>query len=149
MIKIKREKFSDCINDIMPMCVDVHKIMGLEIYGLELNFDEQLYQQAEDAEQFHCLVMRKNNIAIGFHWLLICPLARFKGYSQAVTDAIFVKPEHRNQSQKLIAFSEQYAKDRGAHIWGLATLDPVYRGKLWERKGFKKTETIFMKKLGV
>lgn len=147
MIKIKRERFIDCIDQIMHLCVQVHEIMGSEVYGLPLDFDIDLYQQAEDAEQFHCLVMRQNGVPIGFHWLLVCPLSRYKGHTQAVTDAIFVEHQYRQYSQKLINFSEQYIKDRNCKVWGLATLDPVYRGKVWERKGFQKAETVFMKKL--
>ncbi|WP_171496547.1 GNAT family N-acetyltransferase [Acinetobacter nosocomialis] len=145
MITVRREKWIDCIDQIMPLCQMVHDLVEKELYGLPLDFDSDLYQESEDLDQFHCLVMRKNGHPIGFHWMVMYQLARFKGKKQAGTDAIFVHPEHRQHSMKLIEFSEQYAKKHGCMTWAIATLDPEYRGTLWERKGFKKAETIFIK----
>lgn len=145
MLTIHRERWSDCIAQIRHLCEMVHEIVEKELYGLPLDFDSDLYQRSEDEDQFHCLVMRKNGIPIGFHWMVMYPMARFKGYKQAGTDAIFVHPNYRKYSQKLIQFSEKYAQDNGCIAWAIATLDPEYRGVLWERKGFKKAETIFIK----
>ncbi|WP_162987699.1 GNAT family N-acetyltransferase [Acinetobacter bereziniae] len=145
MITIGRERWADCINEIMPLCQMVHDLVERDLYGLDLNFDDELYIQSESLGDFHCLVMRENGQPIGFHWLVTYKLARFKGKKQAGTDAIFVHPNHRQHSMKLINFSEQYAKDKGCDTWAIATLDPEYRGLLWERKGFKKSETIFIK----
>lgn len=145
MITIGREKWSECINELMPLCQQVHSLVEQELYGLTLDFDHDLYTQSEQVDQFHCLVMRENGQPIGFHWMVIYPMARFKGHKQAGTDAIFVEPQSRHHSEKLIRFSEQYAKDQHCTTWALATLDPVYREKLWQRKGFKKSETIFIK----
>lgn len=145
MIEIRREKWSECIDEIMPLCQMVHELVEKDLYGLALNFDADLYKHSEDADQFHCLVMRKDGKPIGFHWLVMYPLTRFKDVVQAGTDAIFVHPENRKHSMKLIQFSEQYAKDHGCLTWAIATLDPEYRGKLWAKKGFKKAETIFIK----
>lgn len=147
MITVAREKWADCIDEIMPLCVEVHNIDEQQTYGLKLDFDTDLYIESENAGQFHCLVMRKDGIPIGFHWITMNPLARFKGKWQACTDAIFVAPEHRRHSNFLIKCSEEYIKKIGCFTWALATLDACYRGAMWERKGFQKAETIFMKKV--
>ena len=147
MITVEREKWAECIDELMPLCIEVHNIDEQKTYGLELDFDSDLYTQSEKNGQFHCLVMRKDGAPIGFHWITMNPLARFKGKWQACTDAIFVKPEYRRHSNFLIKCSEEYIKQLGCFTWALATLDACYRGAMWERKGFEKAETIFMKKV--
>lgn len=145
MITVRREKWIDCIDQIMPLCQMVHELVEKDLYGLTLDFDIDLYQESESLNDFHCIVMRENGVPIGFHWMVMYKLARFKGKKQAGTDAIFVHPDHRQHSMKLIEFSENYAKQHGCTSWAIATLDPEYRGLLWERKGFKKAESIFIK----
>lgn len=147
MITVEREKWIECINELMPLCIEVHNIDEQKTYGLELDFDSDLYIESEKNGQFHCLVMRNDGVPIGFHWITMNPLARFKGKWQACTDAIFVKPEYRRHSNFLIKCSEDYIKQLGCFTWALATLDACYRGAMWERKGFEKAETIFMKKV--
>ena len=147
MISIQREKWIDCIDQIMPLCQMVHEIVEQNLYAMPLDFDTELYEQSEQCDQFHCIVMRNNGKPIGFHWMVVYPLARFKGHKQAGTDAIFVHPDFRYFSKKLIDFSEQYAIEHGCSTWALATLDPVYRGDMWQKRGFQKAETIFIKKV--
>lgn len=145
MITVMREHWADCIDEIMPMCQQVHNISERDIYGMPLDFDADLYQESEEADVFHCLVMRKNGKPIGFHWVVMYPLPRFKGCKQAVSDAIFVEPSQRIHAKKLIEYSENYIKNNGCKTWALSTLDPEYRGDMWMKKGFKKSETIFIK----
>lgn len=147
MITIQREKWIDCIDELMPLCHAVHSLVEKDLYGLELDFDVDLYQELDDSDVFHCIVIREDGKPIGFHWIVITPLLRFNGYSQAGTDAIYVHPDHRKHSMKLIQYSENYIKSIGCKTWALATLDPEYRGDMWQRKGFKKSETNFIKVL--
>lgn len=147
MIKIKREKWIDCIDEIMPMCKAVFNLEEAYFTGLDLDFDAGLYKTAEDSEQFHCLVMRKNGKAIGFHWLLISPMPRHKGKYHAHTDAIFVQPEERQYSHHLINYSEQYIQSK-VNFWTLANISSKNNLKLWQRRGFQAIETIMLKKLG-
>lgn len=149
MLAVRREKFLDCIDQIMPLCIEVHNIVEKDVIPLPLDLDLELYDQSEKAGQFHCLVMRLHGQPIGFHWITYNPMPRFKGHWQAATDAIYVAPEHRKHSMFLIWHSEQYIKLLGASAWALATLDPEYRGQLWQRKGFKKSETVFIKRMSV
>lgn len=79
MITVRREKWIDCIDQIMPLCQMVHDLVEKDIYGIPLDFDATLYQQSEDFDEFHCLVMRENGRPIGFHWMVMYQLARFKG----------------------------------------------------------------------
>ncbi len=145
MITIQREKWIDCIDQIMPMCQQVHNISEHGIYGMPLDFDADLYGESEGAGIFHCLVMRKNGTPIGFHWIVMYDLPRFKGKKQAVSDAIFVEPDQRIHAKKLIKFSESYVKSKGCDFWALSTLEPQYRGGMWQKLGFKKSETVFIK----
>lgn len=145
MLTVRREKFLDCIDQIMPLCIEVHNIVEKDVIPLLLDLDLELYDQSEKAGQFHCLVMRLNSQPIGFHWITYNPMPRFKGHWQAVTDAIYVQPEHRKHSEFLIKCSGDYIKQLKATMWAVATLDPVHRGKVWERKGFIKAETAYMK----
>lgn len=146
-VTVERERWIDCIDQIMPLCIAVHNLDEKDALGLDLDFDFELYEQSEKSGQFHCLVMRENGIPIGFHWITMNPLARFKGKWQACTDAIYVAPEHRKHSNFLIRCSEEYIRKLGCYTWALATLDACYRGAMWERKGFRKAETIFMKRV--
>lgn len=146
MISISRERWSDCIDQLMPLCLQVFALEELKFTGLPLEFDAELYQQAEDADYFHCLVMRKNNKAIGFHWIAISPMERHKGKTHAHTDAIFVAIECRQYSKELLDYSEKYIKER-ADFWTLANLNANDRQVMWQRKGFQPIETIMFKKL--
>lgn len=146
MITVAREKWADCIDEIMPLCRRVFELKEAQFTELPLDFDIDLYIESEELGFFHCLVMRQNGKAIGFHWIVISPMARHKGKVHAHTDAIFVDPEYRNHSNKLIDYSEKYIKEH-ADFWTLANLDVSDRQSLWQRKGFKPIETILFKKM--
>lgn len=145
MITIDREKWVDCIDEIMPLCRQVFDLKEAQFTELPLDFDINLYVESEESDFFHCLVMRQNSKAIGFHWIVISPMARHKGKTHAHTDAIFVDPEYRHYSHELLKFSESYIKEK-ADFWTLANLDVNDRQSLWQRKGFKPIETILFKK---
>lgn len=146
MITVRREKWIDCIDQIMPLCQQVFDLEEAKFTGLPLEFDTDMYIESEESNYFHCLVMRKNGKPIGFHWIVISPMPRHMGKTHAHTDAIFVDPENRQHSNTLIEFSEQYIKQR-ADFWTLANLGVNNRQALWQRKGFKPIETIMFKKL--
>ncbi|WP_151738249.1 GNAT family N-acetyltransferase [Acinetobacter junii] len=146
MITVRREKWIDCIDQIMPLCQQVFDLEEAKFTGLPLEFDTDMYIESEESNHFHCLVMRKNGKPIGFHWIVISPMPRHMGKTHAHTDAIFVDPENRQHSNTLLEFSEQYIKER-ADFWTLANLGVNDRQALWQRKGFKPIETIMFKKL--
>lgn len=146
MITIQREKWIDCIDELVPLCQQVFELEESKFTDLQLNFDAELFEHCEQLDSFHCLVMRKNKKAIGFHWIFITPMLRHKGKVQAHTDAIFVDPDCRQYSVKFLQFSEQYIKDR-AQFWTLANLAANDRQTMWQRKGFQPIETIMFKKL--
>ncbi|WP_151805376.1 GNAT family N-acetyltransferase [Acinetobacter junii] len=146
MISVRREKWIDCIDQIMPLCQQVFDLEEAQFTGLPLEFDTDMYLESEESNYFHCLVLRKNGKPIGFHWIVISPMPRHMGKTHAHTDAIFVDPENRQHSNTLLEFSEQYIKER-ADFWTLANLGVNDRQALWQRKGFKPIETIMFKKL--
>lgn len=146
MITVSREKWADCIDELMPLCQQVFALVEAEITGLPLDFDHDLYNDLDSKDLLHCIVMRDAGRAIGFHWVVISAMPRHKGYNQAHTDAIFVAPEHRRHSNKLLHFSQEYIKQR-ASFWTLANLDPNDRALMWQKKGFQPIETIMFKKL--
>lgn len=146
MITIQREKWIDCIDQIMPLCQQVFDLEEATFTALPLEFDTDMYIESEESNYFHCLVMRKNGKPIGFHWIVISPMPRHKGKTHAHTDAIFVDPNHRNCSAKLLQFSEQYIKER-AQFWTLANLATNDRQAMWQRNSFQPIETIMFKKL--
>ena len=90
MITIDREKWADCIDELMPLCEQVFSLVEADITGLPLDFDRDTYNELDNNDLLHCLVMRDSGTPIGFHWVVISPMARHKGYNQAHTDAIFV-----------------------------------------------------------
>ena len=147
MITIQREKWIDCIDELVPLCQQVFELEEAQFTGLELDFDIDLFNHCEQLDSFHCLVMRKDGKAIGFHWIFITPMLRHKGVIQAHTDAIFVDPDNRQYSLKLLQFSEQYIKER-AQFWTLANLASSDRKTMWQRKGFDPIETIMFKNMG-
>ena len=61
----------------------------------------------------------------------------------------FVKPEHRGgHGLRLLGLFEGWASASGAKrilMVHLATLQPEVLGKLYERRGYRKTETIYVK----
>lgn len=146
MITVKREKWIDCIDEIMPLCQQVFDLEESRFTGLQLDFDADAYKQLEDLDYFHCLVMRKDGEAIGFHWVVISSMLRHKGMMHAHTDAVFVDPNHRKHSKVMLDCSLDYIKER-AQFWTLANLAANDRQTMWQRKGFQPIETIMFKKL--
>ena len=147
MITIDREKWADCFDELLPMFQQVFELVEAEITGLPLDFDHDTYNELDSNDLLHCLVMRDGGIAIGFHLVVISAMPRHKGHNQAHTDAIFVLPEHRRHSTKLLYFSQEYIAQK-ASFWTLANLDPNDRALMWYKKGFVPIETIMFKKLG-
>lgn len=147
MITIDREKWADCFDELLPMFEAVFALVEAGMTGLPLDFDHDIYRELDDNDLLHCLVMRDGGIAIGFHLVVISAMPRHKGHNQAHTDAIFVSPEHRRHSTKLLHFSQEYIQTR-ASFWTLANLDPNDRALMWYKKGFTPIETIMFKKLG-
>lgn len=146
MITINREKWADCFDELLPMFQQVFELVEAEITGLPLDFDHDTYNELDSNDLLHCLVMRAGGIAIGFHLVVISAMPRHKGHNQAHTDAIFVLPEHRRHSTKLLHFSQEYIAQK-ASFWTLANLDPNDRALMWYKKGFVPIETIMFKNL--
>lgn len=147
MITVRRERWVDCIDEIMPLAEAAHQLVEKNLLNLTLDLDFDLYEESEKTGQFHCLVFRVNGRAVGFHWITFNPMPRFKGLYQCSTDAIYISPQNRDQSKFFLKSSEEYIKKLGAKVWALATLDPEYRGDMWERNGFGKSETVFIKRV--
>lgn len=80
MITVRREKWIDCIDQIMPLCQQVFDLEEAKFTGLQLDFDIDLYQAVEEADRLHCLVMRSNGMPVGFHWIFITQCSDIKGY---------------------------------------------------------------------
>ena len=146
MITIQREKWGDCIGELMPLCQAAFDLGEHKKVGFELDLDAELYQQMCDANILHCLVMRKGDVPIGMHWVYITPTPRHKGKVMAQTDVIYVLPEYRNNSIRLINWSEQYIKNL-ADMWILSNRPYSDREKLWAKKGFGLIETVMIKRI--
>ncbi|WP_180072216.1 GNAT family N-acetyltransferase [Acinetobacter sp. YH12200] len=144
MITIQREKWADCIDEIMPMCQQAFDLGENAMVGLPLDLDSDLYRMMDDADVMHCLIMRKNKKPIGLHWVFITATPRHKGRVVAQTDVIFVDQEYRKHSMLLINYSENYIK-KYADLWVMSVRDYADRAKLWRRKGFKKIEQVMMR----
>lgn len=143
MITIQRERFIDCIDQVMSLCVSAQALEA-SATGLELDLDLDLFQQFDELDVLHCLTMRKDGKPIGIHWIYITATPRHKGKILAHTDVIYVDPEHRQHSMKLIDASQSYIAER-ADMWLMASRDYADRSKLWQRKGFNFIENIYLK----
>lgn len=146
MITIQREKWIDCIDELMPLCHAAFDLGEHKMVGFELDFDTELCQQMCEADILHSLVMRKDGEPIGMHWIYVTPAPRHKGRVMAQTDVIYVKEEHRNNSLRLINWSEQYIKNL-ADMWILSNRPYSDREKLWAKKGFGLIETVMIKRV--
>lgn len=146
MITLARERWASCIDELMPLCEQVFNLVEADITGLPLDLDHDMHNELDNSDFLHCLVMRLDGKAIGFHWVIISPMARHKGHKQAHTDAIFVLPDYRRYSQRLINYSQEYIAKR-ASFWTLANLAPNDVAKMWLKNGFAPIETIMFKNL--
>ena len=55
MITINREKWADCIDELMPLCEQVFALVEAKITSLPLDFDHELYNEL-DANDY-CIVL--------------------------------------------------------------------------------------------
>lgn len=144
MLTVRREKFLDCIDQIMPLCQAAFSLGESSATKLQLDLDFDLYGQMEAADILHCLIARLDGKPIGIHWIYITPTPRHKGKLMAQTDVIYVDPNYRNHSMQIIQQSNDYIKSR-ADLWLMANRDYANRSKLWQRKGFEHIENIMIK----
>lgn len=147
MISVQREPILSCIGDIMPLCVAAFELAEADFTGLPLDLDLPMYQALEAADILHCLVLRHDGCAVGFHWVMISPMIRHKGKYHAHTDAIYTRPDSRQYSRILLAYSQHYIAEH-AQCWTLANLAAKNNGEMWMRNGFTPIETIYFKKVG-
>lgn len=146
MIVIQRERWIDCINQVMHLCDGAFELGEKQIVGIPLDLDFDLYQQMDEADILHCLIMRKNGEPIGMHWVYVSATPRHKGKVMAHTDVIYVMPEHRRNSLDLINFSNDYIGNV-ADLWVISNRGYRDCEKLWQRKGFEKIETVMIKRV--
>lgn len=146
MIVIQRERWKDCINQVMHLCNEAFELGEKQIVGLDLELDFDLYQQMDEADILHCLIMRKNGQPIGMHWVYVSATPRHKDKVMAQTDVIYVMPEHRRNSNDLISFSNDYI-GKVADIWLISNRGYRDCSKLWHRKGFEEIETVMIKRI--
>jgi len=62
MITINRENWSDCIDELMPLCEQVFALVEAKITSLPLDFDNELYNELDANDLLHCIVMRDGEL---------------------------------------------------------------------------------------
>lgn len=67
--------------------------------------------------------------------------------------AWWINPEHRKGRRgiELMFFMERLAEEQGVEVWSMASMEssnPEAANKIYERFGYKKSETMFTKILG-
>ena len=53
MITIDREKWADCIDELMPLCEQVFSLVEADITGLPLDFDRDTYNELDNNDLLH------------------------------------------------------------------------------------------------
>ena len=88
-------------------------------FYFEFNPSLELYQTMEQAGLLHCLAAFDGDEMIGYCSFFMSRHLFNRDLVAASSDALYVHPDYRNRpiAGKLIAKSEQYAKEHGANVF--------------------------------
>jgi ribosomal protein S18 acetylase RimI-like enzyme len=144
-----REAVSNDIDDILVLCEEFWKHT---IY--EDDFDAEHTRLMVNLAQEHGLlgVLTENDKVVGFIAGVKSPLLANPNVLTGTELAWWVEPDYRKGRKgiSLMLFIESLAKQQGIKYWNMISMEssnPDVANKIYERLGYKKTETSFTKEL--
>jgi GNAT superfamily N-acetyltransferase len=107
----------------------------------------ELYALLESSADFQVFGVYDGEVMVGFAAVLIYPLPHY-GHKVAATESIFILREHRTKGADLMAFLEDYARQREcmAFLYS-APVNSQFDRMLTASKGYRHTNNVHLRKL--
>lgn len=113
-----------------------------------INIDVEKYKNLEQLGRVVVFCARDEFKLVGYSLFIIDEHHQKKGVIQAFQDVLYVSPEYRGQNSiDFIDHSLAELKKFGVHDCYIPTKMKNSLGKLLERKGFRKSEEIYLRRL--
>lgn len=142
MIKVEKLTLK-LIHELTPIIDENHSITG---HFPELFIDWEMYLSLGDA--FVAFILRDEGVLVGYLLYVVAPYPHNFNWLMGQQVSIFVKPDFRKFSNKLMIEAETHLKI----VYGVELLIQSARidtqfGKVLECNGFKQTDVTYTKRL--
>lgn len=109
--------------------------------------DLDAYQKLHDAGMLRLYTIRKeeDRKMIGYVIFLVQPALHCKGTFQAVSDVMYIEPEHRGLGTTLLTLAQEDMKQEGVKWFTWTVKAGTDNGKLAERIGCEHYENVYQR----
>jgi hypothetical protein len=149
------EPFRNFAKELPPLFKQHWREIALNQDKVPLDPDWQRYFDYDLAGVLKCLTVRSNGILVGYVFMLVYPHLHYASTLCAVTDMFWLDPAYRRglAGYRMLATMKKSLQDAGVKVVYANTklhfeADRGTIGKLFERLGFKPTETLYSIYLG-
>lgn len=143
--------FKENFDTVFRDGIELFRLNSLETSDepeVEINIEVDYYRKLEEVGAFAVFCARDEYKLVGYSLFLINKYSHKSNLVQACQDAIYMRPEYRGQnSVDFIDFCIQSLRESGVDSVYIPVKTKNSFGKLLERKGFTKTEEIYMRRL--
>jgi GNAT superfamily N-acetyltransferase len=139
------EKLSEVLPHIKGILADNHAETG--VYDLPFNPDYDRYLYLDSIGQVLLMTARKDTELVGFAVFFLDYEIQQKELRSATTSINFVRKEHRGIGLAFMRYCDQTLKHHGINsVWRQASAK-LDIGKVYERMGYTRIETSYLKRL--
>lgn len=151
MITFQEEKFSDCIDEGLPLLKNHYKEVALNQDEIPLDIDFDGYLMLESLGKLFVLTVRDEGKLIGYHSVILSHSLHYRSTLFGDTDIFYVSPDHRGGRLGLRLFKESEARLKPKGVKQVLVQHKLhvhpYIGKILEYLGYREIEHVYAKTL--
>jgi hypothetical protein len=143
------ERFRDIMHELPPLFLAHWKEVAIDRESIALEPDFDKYVALDAAGVLAVQTARRDGALAGYFFSLVVPHLHYRSCLAALTDIYFLDPAARTgfAYPRFFAFVARDLRSRGVKKhWTMTKchLNPKL-GELWERMGYRRTETVYTK----
>ena len=145
MITYQIEDYAICRAEIDSYLFQHWQEIALDHAAIPLDKNEEAYQQMADNGELHILTVRKDGILVGYIAGIIRIHLHYRSSLHCFVDVFFLRPDCRRGRIGIDLFKrfQESLKARGVKKCFIASKVHLDMGKLFDRLGWRKTETVY------
>ncbi len=148
------EKLSDCKNEIEEILVKEHWPEVGHYSDIPIDPEWSKYRLLEENNMLRCFVIRtplneefKESMLIGYAIFMVDKHLHYRNTIVASQDMLFVKKSYRGIGHKFLEWCDEVLKEEGVTTVTHHAKPWFNYGKLFEKMGYEKAETIWARRL--
>lgn len=141
----QEEAFPDFIDDGLPLMVAHHK--EIDLFGKDLDIDLQTYIDCNEIGTLKIYTIRDESKLVGYCAFFLFQHPHHKTSLQAKQDVLFIDKTKRGRGIPFLRYCETELKGIGVDTIHQCVPQSNDWGKLLERMGYHKLETIYTRSL--